>query len=125
MRRLFPLLVLSLLAVIAGVFIALRPAAEEVDLSDRPKVSDHDLQTYIGVYSAMQSDHELTIERALEPYQMSLDAFRSIERQVQSDQRLTDKARQALRVQAQSRSAYSVLPTPTGEATEATPDRPE
>ncbi|HVN87004.1 MAG TPA: hypothetical protein VMW17_19410 [Candidatus Binatia bacterium] len=112
MRRLLTLLAFTLV-LIAGLFVALRPAAEEIDSSETPKVSDKELQTYIGVYSAMQSDHDLTIEHAIEPYQVSLEAFRGIERRVQADQRLIDKARQALLTQAQSRSAFGSAPTPT------------
>jgi len=113
MRRSLAVFAVSL-AVVAGiVIIALRPAAEEIDSGETPKVSEQELQTYIGVYAAMQSDHDLTIERALEPYQVSLDAFRQIERRVQSDERLTDKARKALLTQAQNRSAFTLVPTAT------------
>lgn len=123
MRRLLALLALSLMLVAGFAFVALRPAAEEVDSSDAPKVSEQELQTYIGVYSAMQNDHDLTIERALEPYQLSLDGFRQVERKVQADQRLIDKARQALITQAQNRSAFPLGPTetPTPAGTHATP----
>jgi hypothetical protein len=118
---LLPLFALSLVAVTGAVFIALRPAAEEVESNEAPKVSEHDLEIYIRVYAAMQNDHDLTVERALEPHQIGLDAFRQIERRVQSDQRLTDKARQALLAQAQNRSPFAVAPSPTTGPTDSTP----
>ncbi len=121
MRRVLPFFVLSLIAVTGAVFIALRPAAEEAESSEEPKVSEHDLETYIGVYTAMQKDHDLTIERALEPYQIDIDTFRQIERRVQSDQRLTDKARQALLAQVQNRSPFAVSLTPTAGIADPTP----
>ena len=119
MRRSLALLALSLVAIAGIVVIALRPAAQEIDSNEPPKVSDADFQTYVAVYGAMQSDHDLTIEHALEPYQMSVDAFRQIERRVQSDERLTDKARQALLANAQNRSAFALVPTPTPGDSEA------
>ncbi len=77
------------------------PAAEPED------VSDEQLQTYVAVYSAMQLDHSLTLEDALEPHKMSLDEFRGIERRVQSKSRLVTTVREALLEQAKQRSAFS------------------
>ncbi|HUI26232.1 MAG TPA: hypothetical protein VL403_09135 [Candidatus Kryptonia bacterium] len=119
MRRTLAVLTLSLIGITGIVIVALRPAAEEIDSGEAPKVSEQDFQTYVGVYTAMQNDHDLTIERALEPYKMDVDAFRQIERQVQSDERLTDKARHALLTQAQNRSAFALAPTATAAAGDA------
>ncbi|MBI4514954.1 MAG: hypothetical protein HY699_03950 [Deltaproteobacteria bacterium] len=110
-------LALSLLAVIAVLAVALRPAAQETEEPGSSKVADSELQTFIAVYSAMQMDHDLTIERAVEPYHMSVDAFRQLERRVQAEQRLVDKARQALLVQAQGRAVLGEAPTPTPSPT--------
>ncbi|MBI1814269.1 MAG: hypothetical protein HYR72_04785 [Deltaproteobacteria bacterium] len=101
------LLVLSLVAVAGLTVIELRPSAEETDEPELSKVSDSELRTFIGVYSAMQLDHDLQIEQAIEPYHLTVDEFRQLERRVQAEQRLVDKVRQALLAQANSRPALA------------------
>jgi hypothetical protein len=107
MRSVRFLVVLSIVGLATLTGIALRPSAEETDSLPPPKVSDLALETVIGVYSAMQMDHDLTIERALEPHALTVESFRQIERRVQAEQRLVDKVRQALLVQVQSRSVFT------------------
>jgi hypothetical protein len=107
MRFMRPLLVLSLVAVAGLTVIELRPSAEETDAPELSKVTDSELQTFIGVYSAMQLDHDLQIEQAVEPHHLTVDEFRQLERRVQAEQRLVDKVRQALLAQANSRPALA------------------
>jgi hypothetical protein len=88
------------------------PIAQSESVADEPaageeEVSEEQLQTYIAIYSAMQLDHSLSLEDALEPHKMTLDEFRGIERRVQSKSRLVTKVREALLEQAKQRSAFS------------------
>jgi hypothetical protein len=99
-----------------GVFAAVfHPRAEEVSESEPPAVSESDMQLYIKVYSAMQEDHDLTIENALKSYHMSVEDFRQLERRVQNQSRLVDRVRQALLDQVKANSTYArsaATPTP-------------
>jgi len=105
---LFALGALGLL--LAGV----RPKAEETESSEPPPVSEDELELYIKVYSAMQDDHDLSIENAIRPYQTSLDNFRQLERRIQNQPRLVERVRQALLEHAKHNSLFAeALGTPT------------
>ena len=121
-RRLgFVLLLVALgtFAVVAAVF---HPQAEEVEESETPAVSESDLQLYIKVYSAMQNDHDLTIDNAIKPYHMSLEDFRKMELRIQSQSRLVERVRQALLDNAKEHSVFAQsVSTPTAAET---PERP-
>jgi hypothetical protein len=112
--------VLLLAALGTGVVLlsVFRPQAEEVDDNEAPAVSEADLQLYIKVYSAMQENHDLTIDNALAPYQMPLDDFRQLERRIQNQPRLVERVRQALLDQAK---AHSVFAQATGSPTPGQP----
>lgn len=79
------------------------------------------MQLFIDVYGAMQKDHGLTIDKAVEEHQISVEQFRAIERRVQQQQRLVDRARQALADQARARAANLTPPTPLLAETPAAP----
>jgi TolA-binding protein len=121
MRRLVLSLCLSLAALVGVTVVALHPAAQESDQSPPPKVTESELQTFIKIYSAMQINHDLTIQQAIAPYNMSLDDFRQLERHIQKEQRLVDRVRQALLTQAQSRSAFDSGATSNATVSEPTP----
>jgi hypothetical protein len=70
-------------------------------------VSEEELQLYIDVYSAMQLDHSLTVEDAIRAHEVTLEAFRGIERRVQQKSRLVAKVRTALLEQSKQRSAFT------------------
>jgi hypothetical protein len=99
----------------AGVLLTVfRPQAEEVEDSEAPAVSEADLQLYIKVYSAMQENHDLTIDSALAPYNMPLDDFRQLERRIQNQPRMVERVRQALLDQAKAHSVFAqALGSPT------------
>lgn len=100
--------VLAALLLFAG-----RPQAQESDESgEPPAVTEAELKLFIDVYGAMQSDHGLTIEKALEPHQTSIEQFRAIERRIHQQQRLVDRVRQALSDQSKARAASLAPPTP-------------
>ena len=113
-KRLRLLTVLCVLAA-AGVFATVfHPQAEEVGESEPPTVSESDMQLYIKVYSAMQDDHDLTIENAIKSHQISLDDFRQIERRIQSQPRLVERVRQALLDHVKANSTFALaMATPT------------
>jgi len=124
-----PLRILVLLALLGGMGLgawAVRPFAQEVDPEEAPtpSVSEAELKTYIAVYTAMQADHGLTLESAIQPHGMSLEAFRDLERRIQNEPRFVERVRQALLEYASSRSAFAHLSaTPTGRPEVPTPKR--
>ncbi len=110
---------LLVLAVVAfGVLVVVfRPYAEETQDDGTPSsVSDGDLKTYIQVYTAMQEDHDLTIEDAIKPYHLSLEDFRQTERRIQGEPHLVERVRDALLETATKRSLFAQAP---GEGTPA------
>ena len=110
-------LVVGALSVLVVVF---RPQAEEVEHSEPPPVSEADLQMYIKVYTAMQDDHDLTIENAIKAYNVSLDEFRQIERRIQAESRLVERVRQALLDHVKEHSVFAQsMATPSPTATPA------
>jgi hypothetical protein len=119
--------VLFLLAVgVLGVLLGRpQPHAEEMETSDPQQVTEDEIELYIRVYSAMQDDHDLTIENAIRPYQMSLDSFRHLERRIQNQTRLVDRVRQALLEHARASSVFAqTLGTPTPASTPVAEEPP-
>jgi len=86
-------------------------------------VTNEELKLYIDVYSAMQQDHSLTVEDALQTHNVTLEDFRNIERRVQSKTRLVEKVRTALIEQARQRSAFSEPMAPTKPETSKQADK--
>jgi hypothetical protein len=116
-RRLRLLTLLFLLAAAGVLFTVFHPQAQETSESEPPAVSEADVQLYIKVYVAMQEDHDLTIENAIKPHQLSLDDFRQIERRIQNQPRLVERVRQALLDQVKANSTFALstaTPTPAG-----------
>jgi len=105
-----------------GMLLAgVNPQAEETEeASEPPQVTEDEIELYIKVYSAMQDDHDLTIENALRPYQTTLDNFRYIERHIQNQPRTVERVRQALLEHAKHNSVFAQsLGTPTTGRTPA------
>ncbi|MBI3782554.1 MAG: hypothetical protein HY270_04045 [Deltaproteobacteria bacterium] len=116
-------LILFAIAAIGLSFAAYRPWAQEVGDEEPPSVSEKDLAMYVDVYKAMQSDHDLTIEAAIQPFHLGLEEFRQIERKIQNQPRLVDRVREALLEHVKAHSAFAQgLSTPTPVAT-ATPKK--
>jgi len=115
-RRIRSVLFFVGLGTLGVLLMVFHPQAEEVEEERTPTVSESDLQMYIKVYSAMQEDHDLTIENAIKPHNISLDAFRQIERRIQSEPRMVERVRQALLDYAKEHSAFAQAPTPTAPA---------
>jgi hypothetical protein len=115
MRTLLRFAILLLALGVIGIsFATYRPHAQEIGEEEVPAVSENDLQMYIAVYKAMQSDHDLTIENAIQSHGVTLDDFRQIERRIQTQTRLVDRVREALLEYAKSHSAFAQAPpTPT------------
>ena len=92
---------------LAGALVfGLRPLAQEAGGgTDREEVAPAELDLYIAVYSAMQADHDLTLDQVLAQKAVPLDQFRNIERRVQRQDRLIRKVRDALTAQARERAA--------------------
>jgi hypothetical protein len=101
----------------------IRPQAQEVEEDDAANVSEAELNVYIDVYGAMQSDHDLTIEEALKRHGngMSLTEFREVERRIQRQDRLVERVRQALLAHARERAG--AVP-PSSERTKNTDGQP-
>jgi hypothetical protein len=114
-KRLRLVTLLCVLAVVGVLATVFHPQAEEVGESEPPSVSESDLQLYIKVYGAMQGDHDLTIENAVQSHQISLDDFRQIERRIQNQPRMVERVRQALLDQVKANSTFALstaTPTP-------------
>ena len=105
-RFLLALVACGMLATMLAVF---HPAAQEVEEDESSTVTDAELQTYIKVYTAMQDDHDLVIDNAIKPHNLSLEEFRELERRIQDQTRLVDRVREAL---LEDRRAHSVLAGP-------------
>jgi hypothetical protein len=121
-KRIGFMLLLLALGVFGVLVVVLRPQAEEVEDTEAPSVSEADLQLYIKVYGAMQDDHDLTIDNAIKPHQISLEEFRRLELRIQKQSRLVERVRQALldhakehSVFAQSVATPTPAPTPAGQ----------
>ena len=119
-KRLRLVALLCALAVVGVLATVFHPQAEEVSDSEPPTVSESDLQLYIKVYSAMQEDHDVTIDNAIKPHQISLDDFRQLERRIQAQPRLVERVRQALLDQVKANSTYALA-----TATPTPPDQPK
>jgi hypothetical protein len=92
----------------------------DADQEETPGVTESEIELYIEVYKAMQSNHALTIEEALKPHGVSLEKFRATERRIQKEQRYVDRVRKALLEYARSRAATASLP-PEGPQSAAPP----
>lgn len=124
MKRLRFILILFVLGVLGVLVSVFRPAAEEVGDNEPPSVSEADVELYINVYRAMQENHDLTIDSAIQPYHLTLDDFRQLERRIQSQPRLVERVRQALLETAKTHSAFAqALASPTPAATPAGPSK--
>ena len=116
MKKSLRLVTLLCVLAAAGVLVTVfHPQAEEMGESEPPTVSEADIQLYIKVYVAMQEDHDLTIENAIKPHQLTLDDFRQLERRIQNQPRLVERVRQALLDQVKANSTFALsaaTPTP-------------
>ena len=119
--RVFGIAALGLL--VGALLFALRLQAQDQGEGENEadKVSPAELQLYTDVYTAMQANHDLTLESILAQKGVSLEQFRNIERRVQKQDRLVRKVREALQAQARSRAdalgappAQAAAPPPTG-----------
>lgn len=100
------------------------PASEAAAPSDKP-VTEADLQLYIDVYKAMQSDHSLKLEDILTSRGIALADFRQLERRIQSKSALVERVRTSLLEHARQQPVLALqqAPSPHGtpEAPEVTP----
>lgn len=105
---------LALAVLLLGVVFGKNPAAQESDdpaeTVEDPGVSEAELETYIEVYTAMQSDHSLTIDAALAERSLELREFRLLEQRIQRQERLVRNVRQALLDHAKAQGGNSEPP---------------
>ena len=84
-------------------------------LGDPPeldRVSEEELEVYIDVYKALQSDRSLKIADVVATRDMTVPDFRAIERRVQNQQRLVQRVREALLEQAKENAANLAVRAP-------------
>ncbi len=91
-------------ALIGALLFGMRPEAQEPAATPKDDVTPAELQLYIDVYTAMQADHDLTLDQVLATKNVTLADFRSVERRVQEQERLVQKVRAALTAQAKARA---------------------
>ncbi len=97
---------------VGALALTLRPQAQEADEEhEQQGVTEAEIELYIDVYSAMQKDHDMTIEVAIAPHNVSLEQFRDVERRVQRDQRIVDRVREALLETAKAKALADASPT--------------
>lgn len=121
---LVPALVIAALGSMAIWNLADRGRAQEIEETEDAKVSPDELELYLRVYTALQDNHDLSIETAIQPYHISLQDFRQLEQRIQSDPRMVDRVREALLDHVRSRGVYArvigtATPTPTTDASGA------
>jgi hypothetical protein len=109
---------------VGALLFGLRPQAQEAGESAADQVTPNELALYIDVYTAMQADHDLTLESVLVQKGVPLDQFRNIERRVQKQERLVHKVRDALQAQAKARAEAMAPPSARAEAPAAKPAPP-
>ena len=114
-------------ALIGALLFGMRPEAQEPVAAPGDDVTPEELQLYIDVYTAMQADHDLTIDQVLAQKNVTLAQFRSVERRVQQQDRLVHKVREALTAQAKAR-ADQIAPLagrPAGTPAPSPPPKPK
>ncbi len=65
-------------------------------------VTESEFEAYLRVLEAMQANHDVPIEQALEAERLTLDRFRDIEQRVQRNDVLVERTRTSLREKARS-----------------------
>jgi len=116
-RAIGPAILVVALGSIAIWNLADHGRAQELEETDTVKVAPDELELYIRVYTALQDNHDLNIDTAIQPYHISLDEFRQLERRIQDDPRMVDRVREALREHVRARDASaSGTPPPTASA---------
>jgi len=101
---------------IGALLFGMRPQAQEAGESEAEQVTSSELDLYIDVYTAMQADHDLTIDAILAQRGVPLAQFRNIERRVQKQERLVRKVRDALQAQAKAHAEPVGPPAARAEA---------
>jgi uncharacterized membrane protein YgaE (UPF0421/DUF939 family) len=100
---------------VGALVFGLRPQAQEAHENPADDVTPTELNLYIDVYTAMQADHDLTLEAVLTQKAVPLEQFRNIERRVQKQDRLVRKVRDALQAQAKARAEAMAVPAARAE----------
>jgi hypothetical protein len=106
---------------VGALLFGLRPQAQEAHENDADEVTPTELALYIDVYTAMQADHDLTLDAVLTQKAVPLEQFRNIERRVQKQDRLVRKVREALQAQAKTRAEALAAPAARAEVPAANP----
>lgn len=73
------------------------PAAPDQTGDDDTDVPTSQVDKYIGVYAAMQKDHNLTVEQAASKQGLTVAQFRKLEGRIERDDMLRERVRKALR----------------------------
>jgi hypothetical protein len=104
---------IAALGLLLGALVfGLRPQAQEEGENEADQVSPSELALYIDVYTAMQANHDLTLDGILAQKGVPLEQFRNIERRIQKQDRLVRKVREALQTQAKARADTLAPPAP-------------
>ena len=73
------------------------PVAQDESDDDDKDVPPSQVDKYIGVYEAMQKDHNLTVEQAASKQGLTVAQFRELEGRIERDDTLRERVRKALR----------------------------
>jgi hypothetical protein len=113
---------------VGALVFGLRPQAQEAGEEEQSeKVTPEELNLYISVYTAMQADHDLTLDTLLAQKNVPLEQFRNIERRIQKQDRLVEKVREALSAQSKAKAEAlgpALAQQPPAPPTRAAPGHP-
>jgi hypothetical protein len=73
---------------------------DSADSDEDKEVPADQLQKYINVYKMMQRDHNLTVEQATAKEGISVDAFRTLEAEIERDDTMHERVLKALKSDA-------------------------
>jgi hypothetical protein len=72
-------------------------AQSDSDSGDQPEVPPDQVEKYIAVYRATQSNHSLTVEQAAAQQGLTVTQFRELEGRIERNDALRERVRKALR----------------------------
>ncbi|MHB8382143.1 MAG: hypothetical protein ACYDC3_07355 [Candidatus Binataceae bacterium] len=77
--------------------IHLRTAQADSSSADQGEVPPEQVEKYIAIYKATQSNHSLTVEQAAAQQGLTVPEFRKLEGRIERDDALRARVRKALR----------------------------
>jgi multidrug efflux pump subunit AcrB len=77
--------------------LQMRLAQSDSSSGDQAEITPEQVEKYIAVYKATQSNHSLTVEQAAAQQGLTVAQFRALEGRIERDDALRERVRRALR----------------------------